>query len=668
VTLLQQFTAIVVTAFALVFTGTVAFNVENTRVYLDQQLSSHAQDTATSLGLSLSAHVLKDDLPVVESMVDAIFDRGYYQEIVVSAVNGDALVNRTLNVHVEGVPEWFVGFLPLMTPRGDAEIMSGWKRGGRVSVRSHPGFAYRELWANAVDTFRWSVLTVLFAAGLTVILVRSLLRPLKAMEQQALAISERQFLQVEQLPGTRELRRVVLAMNKMSGKVRQMLAEQVNLAERMREQAYSDPVTGLANRRSFERRLQQMVTDREASTIGAVFLLAVDGLDEVNRERGFSAGDELLRAAAKTLTMVFDHGGFRSSVREHWLARSGGSEFGVLFPGAERDEAKALAAAICNELGPSALADVGLLGAHVGVAYFDGTQTPSDLMAEADMALRHAQGRGHSGWHLYDGDNVKGPLAPRGSQAWRTALSDIVSERKISLHFQSVKEANSGEEIHREVLARIPAENAENESNPWVPAGMFWPMATRLGFARALDQIVIDEVFACVRANLQSPCAGGDDVVYAVNLSPQSIADSRFVAWLLSELERSRTLAKHVVFEVAEYAAIGMLDTVRDLAARLAALGSGLAIDHFAAAARSFGYLQSVQLRYVKLDGGFVSALPSNADERFFVGALIDVAHGLDLRVIAEHVESREELDALIALNIDAVQGYLIGPPGPENR
>jgi GGDEF domain-containing protein len=151
-----------------------------------------------------------------------------------------------------------------------------------------------------------------------------------------------------------------------------------------------------------------MVTDKEASTIGAVFLVAVDGLDEVNRELGFIAGDELLRATAKALTMVFDYGGFQSSVRGHWLARSGGSEFGVLSPGAERDEAKALAATTCNELGPSALADVGLLGAHVGVGYFEGTQTPSDLMAEADMALRRAQGCGHSGWHLYGGDDVRG--------------------------------------------------------------------------------------------------------------------------------------------------------------------------------------------------------------------------------------------------------------------
>jgi EAL domain-containing protein (putative c-di-GMP-specific phosphodiesterase class I) len=180
-------------------------------------------------------------------------------------------------------------------------------------------------------------------------------------------------------------------------------------------------------------------------------------------------------------------------------------------------------------------------------------------------------------------------------------------------------------------------------------------MATRLGFARVLDQIVIDEVFACVRANLQTTGAGAADVIYAVNLSPQSIADARFGSWLLSELGRSSTLAKQVVFHVAEYAAIGMLDTVSDLAARLAALGSALAIDHFAAAARSFGYLQSVQLRYVKLDGGFVSALPSNPNERFFVGAPIDVTHALDLPVIAEHVESREELDALIGLIVDAV-------------
>ena len=665
-TLSRQFTAILGIVFALVFSGTIALSVQNTRVYLGQQLGSHAQDAATSLGLSLSPHLARADLPLVESMIDAIFDGGFYREIVVHDLAGKPVANRTLNVRIEGVPNWFMGLVPLITPLRDAEIMSGWKLGGRVSVRSHPGYAYRELWANTVDTAWWAAISIVLAAALTIAFCRSLLRPLKAVEAQALAIAAREFPVVERLPGTRELRQVVIAMNTMSRKVRQMLMEQVTLADRMREEAYSDVLTGLANRRSFDRWLQQLVSDRERSAMGAVLLVQIAGLAEVNTERGYTAGDDLVKLVAQGLAGLQLDGGLGqlNGEDDQWLARISGSEFGILVGGQSREEIERVAELICSELRGLTFTGRGLAGGHVGAAYFQRTLDVGRLLSEADMALRHAQNMGQIAWHVLEATPELTDVALPSASAWRETFARIIVERDVVLHFQEVRSLGLDGLLHYEVLARI-----SNPSRPGkamlVPAGIFLPVAARLGFARSLDQIIVEKVIAEVKNDVA--VARFDEAHFAVNLTGAALRDAGFVAWLVDTLMDEPQVSRRLIFEVSEYAGLGMLEAMRKLALRLEEVGAGLAFDHFGTGGRSFGYLQGIRLSYIKLDGGFVAALPSNPDERFFVNALVDVAHGLELPVIAERVETDAELEVLRSMGVDGVQGYLIARPGPRD-
>ncbi|MDX1528035.1 MAG: LapD/MoxY N-terminal periplasmic domain-containing protein, partial [Gammaproteobacteria bacterium] len=136
-TLLRQLVLILALMFVLVFAGTFTITVENTRRYLVTQLESHAQDTATSLALSLTPHV--DDVLRMKSMVDAVFDRGEYRRIVVENLQGEAMISRDVPVKVYGVPAWFVRRLPLETPEASAKLMSGWRQAGQLKVVSHPG-------------------------------------------------------------------------------------------------------------------------------------------------------------------------------------------------------------------------------------------------------------------------------------------------------------------------------------------------------------------------------------------------------------------------------------------------------------------------------------------------------------------------------------------------
>jgi len=258
-TLSRQLITLIFVTFVLIFSGTFWISVENTRSYLMLQLATQTQNAADSLGLSLVPYMQKKDIAAMDTMVNAMFDSGYYKSLKLTNMAGDMLIERENTSRQEGVPQWFINQLRLETPTADSIITTGWTQAGRLQLTAHPGFAYKKLWQTTVDMLQWSLLAF-FASLIAVLLIlRAILRPLDAVEQQALAISEREFPVLENIPRTRELRRVVLAMNKMSAKVEGFISKLTERAELLRQEAHYDALTGLINRRGFLAQLNNII-------------------------------------------------------------------------------------------------------------------------------------------------------------------------------------------------------------------------------------------------------------------------------------------------------------------------------------------------------------------------------------------------------------------------
>ena len=248
-TLYRQLVIFTLLLFFILLSGTWLANLDSTRSFLIAQLESHAQDTATSLGLSISQYSIDRDKPAIETMINAVFDRGYYQVVRYTDTQGNILIDRELQITIENVPQWFIDLVPLKTPEATANVMAGWLQAGTVYVKSHPGYAYKALWESVVDMSVWFLICgiiVLFAGGVG---LRLLLKPLVMVEHQADALCKKKYEVQEKLPKTKELRRVVEAMNRMTSKVKEMFEEQVTIAEGFRKHAYHDTLTGLGNRK-----------------------------------------------------------------------------------------------------------------------------------------------------------------------------------------------------------------------------------------------------------------------------------------------------------------------------------------------------------------------------------------------------------------------------------
>jgi len=463
-TLYRQLIIFTFLLFFLLFAGSWFTKLESTRSFLVDQLESHAQDTATSLGLSISQY--SKDLPVIETMINAVFDRGYYRIIRFADAEDKVQVERILDVKIETVPQWFIRWVPLKIPEARSNVMSGWSRAGSIYVKSHPGYAYKTLWDDFVRMTIWfagCAVFVLIAGGLG---LRFLLRPLVLVEKQAEALCRKEYEIQERIPWTKELRRVVEAMNRMTVKVKEMFEEQVAQAEGLREHAYTDPLTGLGNRRYFESQITARLDRKDSITKGIVLLIQVHELDQLNKERGLQAGDELLK---RVTTMLRESTkSFASCV----LARLTGGDFGIFLPDEPPWDAEDIAADLANGLSRLAAEQLTLTDnvGHVGASAYDCTTTMSRLLSEADLALRTAQDTGPNAYSVCsiteDSEKV-----PQGRQHWKEVLESLISDRRIRLDVQSVVQTtDTSHVLHLEILSRIVQVDGELLS-----AGIFLP-------------------------------------------------------------------------------------------------------------------------------------------------------------------------------------------------
>lgn len=624
------------------FTGMISFVVKNTQSFLNQQLASHSQDTATALGITLTTVMKNNDEVTASRIVDAVWDRGYYKTIIVQGKDGKPIVERHQKIKFHGVPEWFIKLLPLQTPEKEALIMDGWSKVGHVKIESNPGFAYQQIWLTFIDSVQWFIMTAILAVLLGGALLYIILRPLRAITSQAMAICNQQFAIQETLPWTFDLRLVVEAMNNMSIRLKQLFEEQVRQTDKLREQAFKDPVTGLGNRQYFDLQFDHLLQDKEKLPSGALLLIEINNFKEYNEKYGFQEGDLLLQNVATVVKESVKQ--FSSAIISH----AKGASIFVVLPNKSKETALDVAQTICglfNEMQYKELSKEAQVGS-VGVVVFDVGALKKDIMSQVDMALRQAQMKGANQWHYLEVVQVK----VQGQQDWKAILGKVIAENRVLVYFQKTMLFADDRKLV-ETLMRIKLED-----NSIISAGVFMPMAERLNLVNALDKLAIENVLSKIKQ-------GQNKTEYFVNLSAKTLDNEEFKKWLLDKAKQLGKKANQLVLEFPEYGVINRIEKVREFFLTVSLLGCKTSIDHYGKNLSSFSYLFNLKLNYLKIDGSFIRNIQENQEHQFFIRSLIDIARSLGIVVIAEAVESEQEFKALQELKVDGVQGYFVGKP-----
>lgn len=629
----------VLTILIIVFVSSMWINVSATRGYIEAQLDSHSQDTATSLGLSIAPFIGNDgDLPVIDAMINAIFDRGYYQQITLFDAKEKPLLAKTNPKSLDQVPDWFRQLFPLSPPVNQTEINDGWRIAGKLTVISHPGIGYEKLWQSAVQSF-WMTLGLFLVASLMVfLLLRIVTRPIKAVVRQADKISQGHFVTVDTIPRTLELRTFVNAMNTMSSVLGNMFKELSVQAERYRNFAYVDSMTELSNRRAFDLNIKQLLSNQEKHAEGYLFIVRLSSLADINQTCG---ADDANQYIVDTCQHIIEW--LTRQDNAYHLYRISGADLALIIENIDESSATDICTNLSQLFGQLSKPHYTQGTAHIGASHFVLGDKYSALFEKADSALAVAKTLNQR-WQLAEKLDVK-----QSNSEWRSQLDQVLAGKQVAFVKQGIKSLSGTTQYH-ECYARF---YLTTQDSP-IPTGQLIPASERLNYVQAIDRLVISSVLE--KLNEQPEDVG-------INLSRSSIVDNDFCTWLVEQLQSHRIIANHIVFEVGEHCLSDSGGNLLALRDAIKGAGARLTVEHFGTSSSAFSYLNQLRPDFIKLDGSFIRDINQHQDNQFFVQALVNIAHGLNILVIAEQVESAPEANTLHNLHVDCLQGYFIGKP-----
>lgn len=426
---------------------------------------------------------------------------------------------------------------------------------------------------------------------------------------------------------------------------RQTALQLLYLAER-------DSLTGLWNRRRFQDELNRVLKEVERrNTQCALLFFDLDEFKYVNDTFGHRAGDAMLiRIAGEIGSLV------RSS--EHF-SRLGGDEFALLIPDANLPDVEALAERIIRAIAliPFRFEGRNLrLTVSIGIAFYPEHATDSEiLIAHADAAMYQAKEAGKNAWRLYRPErDTSREMVNRLS--WNERISNAIKDHQLCLHFQGIYDVQTSRLSHVEGLIRMLD---ENDKDQLIMPAHFIPIAEKSGKIYDIDCWVISEAISVLEENSQLP-------QIAVNISGRSVDEPSLPYFIASQLKKFNVHPSRLMFELTETAAVSDLRDAQRFIESLQVTGCQVCLDDFGTGFSSFTYLKHLKADILKIDGQFIRNLSSDHENQTFVRAILDVAHSLKKKTIAEFVEDRETLAMIKALGVDMVQGYYLGQPKSE--
>lgn len=425
------------------------------------------------------------------------------------------------------------------------------------------------------------------------------------------------------------------------------------LTKQMSYQATHDPLTGLINRREFERRLQEaMDTARAEEGVHILSYMDLDRFKTVNDSCGHLAGDNMLREVAALI---------KDQVRDSdYVGRLGGDEFGTLLIGCPIDKARQIAADISNAVADyrfvwqDKIFNIGISVGLVEISHMSGTL--QDVISAADSACYVAKQRGRGQVHVYSARD-EAIARERGDIQWLRQLQSALHEDGFELAVQPIIATGGGEDTGPaiEVLIRMSDERGRSANT-----AEFLRPAERYQLMPQIDRWVVNATLAAISAGeIKIPSKRS----CAINLSGQTLGDEGFLGFVVDALDRSGVAPSSICFEVTESAISSDVQHVQRFIEVLHGIGCEFALDDFGSGLGSFSSLKMLRVDYLKIDGTYTRNLSSDQINQEMVSAMIKLARTLEFRVVAEQVENQQDFDWLREVGVDFVQGNFVEAP-----
>lgn len=642
-TLFKQMAVMLSLFLSIILACVMVLNFKTATAFVQDQLYTNAQNTAHSLGLSLSKIADPKDTATMETMINAIFDSGYYERIALIGVEGNPIYVKETDVLLSDVPQWFIHAVSIKNAYATSDIMIGWNRLGTLEVSGHMGNAYRQLYKTLIDLIETFVGIGLVVLGVLYLLLTLSLQSIKQIRDQARGIIENRFIIEPKMPFTTEFRSATVAMNAMVSKVKDIFERENETLIQYQELLYKDAETKLYNRHYLVTKLPEYLQGDTKLSLGLHVMLSIDELDRFKKEYGYENYSKLIKNVAEALSNC-------ARLSEHTLfVRLNESDFFLLMP--FRDEIllkkhlDEMLLGLQRTISTQAL-DYLVIG--IGIGSYNEHDTIKSLLSKADLTVSQAKQNGNF--------TCKMALQQQHSltlsrEEWRQELVNGLSESRFVFATQNVMhyESTTSSIVHEEVFIRLKGSDGSVYS-----AGYFLPMATILGLADEIDRYMIQKM-------LQRFASQELSTPLALNLSAEFVGHYANIQWLKEQLEKlSSTERAMLWFETSNAVALHNLEAIVSISGQLKMLGCRFGIDSFTIPSEGAYYLQAIRPDYVKCTVVYLKDIMLDATTGKNQESLNNIARSLGISIIATNIEEEQDLSTLKNLGITYMQGKLI--------
>jgi EAL domain-containing protein (putative c-di-GMP-specific phosphodiesterase class I)/HAMP domain-containing protein len=628
--LFKQITIIMSLFLLFVLASVMALNFNSSAKYAQDELLNNAQNTVSSLSLSLAN--ADGDVSAMSTIVNALFDSGYFQQITLLDTQDKVLYERIQTDNQSEIPLWFKSLYTLETPIASATVSSGWKPVGTVQIVPTQENADIKLYENFLELLQSFALIALLTFTLLFFLLRLILSSLKRLTKQAEAVSSNNFIINTDIPVTKEFKEVTLAMNKMVEKVKDIFEKEASSAQDYHRLLFTDDLTALGNRNYFELKFNEFLASQEADTKGLVLTLYLDGLIEANKTMGYEKVDRLIQDLASLLKDKV------KGIDQAVISRIDGTKISVIFPRMEADDIEALAEeTLAQAIMTLEQASISECGIKLILQAYGAQDTLSELLTQMESRLSTTQ------------KNTLNTITEHQdiTVIERETIENRIKEHSIALALQDVFDLN-GNILHAEAYVRL-----YDEDQTLLQAGDFIPLVHKMRLDTKLDQNVIN--FVIKEDALQNR-------EIAINISLRFMQDKDMLQWLkerLASVDDSRVFN----FEISNHNLLHCVNEALDFAKMLTHYGHKFGIDRFSIEDNTnLNYLQMLTPDYLKIDSMYLYEMIQGKEGQKN-SALKILIESLDIKIIASNIEDKQIKEALETAGIQYFQGSLLAKP-----
>lgn len=609
-------------------------NYKNTKHFITDQLISNAENTASSLGVAIA--YVKADKAMSETFINAVFDSGYYESIVMSDMDGNVVHQSSDPVKVHGIPSWFIDQVRIEASEAVVPLSSDWRLIGELKISGHRGHAYSQVWQAFKEMVAGFIVLGIVALIGIYLFLKMVLYPLKRVREQAEAVMQRRFIFQEQIPKTKEMHDVVTAMNLLVKKVKTVYEKEAKAIADYNRILYEDRETGFYNRAYFRIKLEEYLNSNDYFSHGHVLAFEIHNYGKLLEEKGANGMYKLVMDLRDVINKHCS-----SSFVEAVRCRTRDNDIMIILPASRKEDVEKLARSVCE----ASKEDYEIDCAYI--SYGEG-ESLSNIMERIGTGLMIAAATESASMRLYADRRDDIPLL--GHDEWIKKVNDAMESNAFIPMLQPVVN-QGGETVQNELLLRLKYEDKI------INAGVFMPIIAGVKMLPKLDHYVLELLDTLQQSK-----------PVAVNITHDFITQSANLQVISSLTSRWKTKGMDINFELPNSTVASDTEASKAFASHIDREGWKLGIDHFTVDAYDLKLLEEIKPSYLKINAAYLLSLIEGKEEEVSKSSLFTLTELLDIDLIAITVDSEDTVTRLKENGITLMQGFWISEPKEESK